>query len=89
MNSPEVKEFIRQHSSLFWYIPEDKKEEISEDVLVEFILNYGNLDDVKTLFRILGIQETARTFFAAKGRRKMNYFPEIYNFFYLYFKKNA
>lgn len=89
MNSPEVKEFIRQHSSLFWYIPEDKKEEISEDLLVEFILNYGNLDDIKTLIKILGIQETARIFFAAKGRRKMNYFPEIYNFFYLYFKKNA
>jgi two-component SAPR family response regulator len=37
MNNPEVKAFIRKHSSLFWYIPEDKKEEISPDVLVEFI----------------------------------------------------
>jgi len=63
MNSPEVKEFIRQHSSLFWYISEDKKEEISEDVLVEFILNYGNLDDIKILIKILGIEETARIFF--------------------------
>lgn len=89
MNSPEVKAFIRQHSSLFWYIPDDKKEEISKDVLVEFILNYGNLKDIKALITILGIQETSRIFFAAKGRRKMNYFPEIYNFFYLYFKKNA
>lgn len=43
MNSPEVKEFIRKHSSLFWNISDDKKEEISEDVLVEFILNYGDL----------------------------------------------
>ena len=89
MNSPEVKKFIRKHSSLFWYIPEDKKEEISEDVLVEFILNYGNLDDIKTLIKILGINEIAKIFFAVKGRRKMNYYPEIYNFFYLYFKKNA
>lgn len=89
MNSPEVKEFIRKHSSLFWYIPEDKKEEISEDVLVEFILNYGNLDDVKALIKILGIRDISRIFFAAKGRRKMNYFPEIYNLFYLYFKKHA
>ena len=89
MNNPEVKKFIRKHSSLFWYIPEDKKEDISEEVLVEFILNYGNLDDIKKLIEILGIQEIARTFFAAKGRRKFNYFPEIYNFFYLYFKKHA
>jgi len=89
MNSLEVKEFIRQHSSLFWYIPEDKKEDISEDVLMEFILNYGNIDDIKKLIKILGIQKTAKTFFAAKGRRKFNYYPEIYNFFYIYFKKNA
>ena len=47
MNSPEIREYIRKHSSLFWYIPEDKKEDISEDVLVEFILNYGTMEDVK------------------------------------------
>jgi len=39
MNSPEVKAFIRKHSNLFWYIPDDKKEDIDNEVLVEFILN--------------------------------------------------
>jgi hypothetical protein len=89
MNSPEVKAFIHKHSNLFWYIPEDKKEDISLDVLVEFILNYGSMDDVKTLFKILGTKETAEIFFKAEGRRKLNYFPELYNFFSLYFKKYA
>ena len=89
MNSPELKAFIQQHSNLFWYIPEDKKEYISEDVLVEFILNYGSLDDVKTLFKLIGTKETARVFFSAEGRKKLNYYPEIYNFFSLYFKKYA
>lgn len=89
MNSPEVKAFIRKHSALFWYIPEDKKEDISHDVLVEFILNYGSLEDVKMLFKIIGIEEAAKVFFRAEGRRKLNYFPEVYNFFFLYFKKHA
>jgi len=89
MNSPEVKAFIHKHSYLFWYIPEDKKEDISLDVLVEFILNYGSMDDVKTLFKLLGTKETAEIFFKAEGRRKLNYFPELYNFFSLYFKKYA
>ncbi len=89
MNTPEIRAFIRKHSHLFWYIPEDKKEDISLDILVEFILNYGSLEDIKTLFRILGTEETANIFFRAKGRRKLNYFPEIYNFFSLYFKKYA
>ncbi len=89
MNSPEIKAFIRKHSSLFWYIPDDKKEEISEDILVEFILNYGSLEDVKELFRIMGIKETAKVFYQAEGRKKLNYYPEVYNFFDLYFKKYA
>lgn len=89
MNSPEIKAFIRKHSSLFWYIPEDKKEEISEDILVEFILNYGTLEDVKELFRIMGVKEVASVFYQAKGRKKLNYYPEIYNFFNLFFQKYA
>lgn len=89
MNSPEIKAFIRKHSSLFWYIPESKKEDISHEVLVEFILNYGSMDDVKELFRILGVKEAARAFFNATGRRKLNYFPEIHNYFRLFFEKYA
>ncbi len=89
MNNPEVKAFIRQHSSLFWYIPEDKKEDIGPELLVETILNYGTLDDVRKLFKVFGIKETARVFFDAEGRKKLNYYPEVYNFFSLYFKKYA
>jgi hypothetical protein len=43
MNSPEVKAFIRQHSALFCYIPEDKKEDISPDILEEFVFYYGDM----------------------------------------------
>ncbi|MBE3085921.1 MAG: hypothetical protein IMZ64_06865 [Bacteroidetes bacterium] len=89
MNSSEVKTFIRQHSSLFWYTPEDKKEDIGPELLVETILNYGTLDDVRNLFKVFGIKETARVFFDAEGRKKLNYYPEVYNFFSLYFKKYA
>ena len=89
MNSPEIKAFIQKHSNLFWYIPKDKKEDISEDVLVEFILNYGTLNDVTELFRIMGIHKVAQVFFRATGRKKLNYFPEIYNYFSLFFNKHA
>jgi hypothetical protein len=41
------------------------------------------------MIKIMGIQETSEAFFRAEGRRKLNYFPEIYNFFSLYFKKYA
>ncbi len=89
MNSPEIKAFIRKHSNLFWYIPDDKKEDIDHEILVEFILNYGDMEAVKELFRILGVKNAAKAFYNATGRQKLNYFPEIFNYFDLFFKKYA
>ena len=89
MNSPEVKQFIHEHSNLFWYIPENKKEDISEDVLIEFTLNYCELNDIKQLIKILGLNRISKIFFNAKGRKKLNYYPEIHNFFSLLFNKYA
>lgn len=86
-HSPKVKAFIRSHNHLFWYTPETKKEEMSEEFLVETILNYGNLVDINDLINIMGINNVASAFFKAEGRKKLNYYPEIYNFFNLVFNK--
>lgn len=90
MNSPEIKAFIRKHRSLFWYIPEDKKEDVSQDVLVEFILNYGDMEAVKELLSILGINRVAKTFFESiniSERRKGNYNDLTINFFSFFFSR--
>jgi hypothetical protein len=63
MNSPEIKAFIRENNSLFWYTPEDKKEDISQEFLVETILNYGDMEAVKKLFALIGIKKVAKIFF--------------------------
>jgi hypothetical protein len=89
MNSPEVKEFIRQHSNLFWYTPEDKKEEISNEVLVETILNYGDMNDVRKLIKIIGMERLSEIFYSLQGRKILNYYPEIYNFFSILIKRYA
>jgi hypothetical protein len=93
-NSPEIKQFIRENASLFWYIREDAKENISHEVLVEFILNYGDENSVKKLFDLLGIEKVAEIFYKQTHkehpieRNRINYFPLVRNFFDLYFKKN-
>ena len=89
MNSPEIKQFIREHSNLFWYIPEDKKEDIGNELMVETILNYGDLDDVRQLIKLMGIEQLSSIFFNMEGRKKLNFYPEIYHFFSLLFKKYA
>lgn len=89
MNTPEIKQFIKENSSLFWYIPEEKKQDISHEVLVEFILNYGNQKSVKKLFKLLGIRRVAEIFRKQTNRKRVNYFPSVINFFNLYFNKYA
>ena len=92
MRTPELKEFIRQNSHLFWYIPEDKKEEISDELLVETILNYGTLNAVKELFKILSVQKVAEIFnhsIHLSDRRKGNYNELTINYFNHLFQKNA
>jgi len=92
MNTPEVKAFIRQHSVLFWYIPEDKKEDINPEVLVEFILNYGDMDAVKGLFSLYGVNRVAEIFFNSinlSERRKGNYNELTLNYFTILFNKYA
>ncbi len=92
MNSPEIKAFIRQNSSLFWYTPEDKKEDISLEFLVETILNYGDLRAVKQLFELMGIKKISEIFFYSinlSDRRKGNFHELTINYFTLLFKRYA
>jgi len=58
--SEELKQYISKHKSLFWYTPESKKMEIGNDLLVEIILNYGDMDAMKNLFEIMGIENVAK-----------------------------
>ena len=89
-NSPELKKLIGDNAALFWYIREDAKENLSHEVIVEFILNYGSAEACKRLFEILGTKYVADIFYkqTAPGRR-INYFPQVVNFFNLYFQKHA
>jgi hypothetical protein len=92
MNSPEVKQFIREHGNLFWYIPGDKKEEVSSELLVETILNYGDKEAVVQLFHLLGINKVAEIFFTSinrSSRRRGNYHEITINFFTHLFKRYA
>lgn len=88
-NNQQIESFILSHSNLFWYTPEEKKIHISKDLLLETILNYGTLKDSLTLIDLIGCNNTLEILRKAKGRKKMNYYPEIYNFFTLYLSRNA
>ena len=80
-------QIIDKNCNLFWYTPVEKKQNISDALLVERILNDGSLEDYKDLISALGGKRVAEVFFSAKGRQKDNYYPEIYHFYSLLLSK--
>jgi len=72
-------EFIEKNKHLFWYIKKEKIQDIGNEVLVEFIFNYGTWDDVKELIKIIGFQELKIVYEATTDRKIGNYIPEMYS----------
>ena len=92
MRTQALKDFIRKNGSLFWYTPEDKGENVTDELLVETMLNYGNLEQIQTLFDIMGMKTVAEIFFYSinlSERRKNNYFELTLNYFTLFFNHYA
>ena len=87
--TPEIKKIIEDHQELFWYSPAPKSETVTDELLVETILNYGTMKDVQELFNIVNVANVASIFRGMTGRKKLNIYPELYNYFNFYFDKYA
>ena len=82
-----LKDFIKKRRDLVWYVK--SPENLSQEAIVEAVLNYGDFDDVKKLFSILGIKKVAGIFKSQTRRKRINYDPKIAHYFDLYFEKYA
>jgi hypothetical protein len=88
----EIKDFIDAHETLFWYSPAPKSETVSDELLVEAVLNYGNMAAVKQLLQLMGRQRVAAIFFDTinrSERSKNNYNELTRNYFTLLFNGDA
>lgn len=82
-----VKDFIKKRRYLFWYVKNPTK--VSNESLVEAVLNLGDWDDVKKMIKILGVKKVAIIFNKQSNKKRSNYRPEVKNYFKLYFAKYA
>jgi hypothetical protein len=90
MKSKKIADYIKQREVLFWYTPAEKLSNISLSFLTETILNYGTMDDIRELFAVIGVENAAKAFReATRKSMRDNYFPEVKNYFTLYFNKYA
>jgi hypothetical protein len=79
--------FIKKSPYLVWYTKNYSN--LSEEAIIEAVLNYGSFDDFKKVVKILGIKKIAAIFKRGVNQKRCNYRPEIKNYFRLYFNKYA
>ncbi len=89
INSPEMKSLIRENSPLFWGVKEEEKENIGPNMVVETLLNYGDIEGIKKLFSLLGIEQVAAIFHRQISRPRNNYPERTKHFFNLYFQRHV
>ncbi len=83
----DINEFIEKRNDICWYVKDRKK--LSEDAIVEAVLNYGDWDDVKKIIEILGMKKTASIFEKTASKKRCNYNKKTKNYFKLYFQRHA
>ena len=69
----EIKNFIMENSSLFWWIKPEEKLNISINAIIEAVLNFGNEKSVKKLFDLIGINKVAEIFYRQISGKRSNY----------------
>ena len=83
-------QLIDENAHLFWYIRKDKLHQISDEVLVEFLLNYGDLPQIADMIKIVGEQKVAtiveNNIIKVKEHKRQNYRLSILNLFGKYFE---
>ena len=82
------KKLITDYSYLLWYVPEEAKKKISDDLLVEIILSNGDWKGFKNLLDVIGIKKVSDIFFKQIKRRRHNYRKQTKHFFTLYFNEH-
>ncbi|MBW6441246.1 hypothetical protein K0B03_04460 [Patescibacteria group bacterium] len=82
-----IKDFIKKRPYLLWSVSE--LDSVSEEVIVEAVLNYGDFADVQKMIEILKIEKVAEIFEKQIKQKRNNYRPKIKNYFKLYFEKYA
>lgn len=84
-NGMSVNDIIKYKPYLAWYVK--NPENLSQNSVLEHVLNYGNWDDVQQFIKIKGREETADLFERSLANKRCNYQPAIKNYFIRYFRR--
>ncbi len=88
MQTNKLSFLLKDRNDLVWWVPEESKENISDEMTLEAVLNYGTWQDVQAAINILGWSDSGSIFSSLDSAKRSNLRPEVRHFFKLYFEKH-
>lgn len=79
--------FLKTQASWWWWVK--NPENLSDEAMLEGVLNYGEFVDIAAVFQIIGLKKAAEIFKKQSTKSRVNYRPQTLNYFKLYFEKYA
>ena len=73
--------------SIFWDIHQKDIKNLSEEALMERILNYGDIDQLRNILK--NKPDFINTYSKIREKKRCNLFPEVINYIDIYIKNNA
>ena len=86
MNYKKPIDLVQEKPYLFWYVKDI--ECLSEEAIVEAILNGGDFDDFLRLIDLMGIKRVAEIFYRQTSTKRTNYSKKSENYFRLFFERH-
>jgi len=87
MDKELYQQLVEPRPYLWWWVRD--KEKLSLESVVQGVLAYGDMDDVRKLFHLVGPEKVRHIFFQQISGRRCNYRPETVNFFKKVFSKDV
>lgn len=85
----QLLKLVQDNRPLFWSVGDNHLDQIDETVIVETILNLGDIKSTRKLLEIMGTDKVAQIFYQHKNQARSNYYPRVSHYFDLYFKRHA
>lgn len=76
-----------KNSKIFWDIPKEKVSQLSDDAMLERILNYGDMDQLREVLK--NKEDFKKIYSKIRNKKRTNLSPLVINYIDLYLKKHA
>jgi hypothetical protein len=77
----------KRKPEIFWDIPKKSIENLSNESLLERLLNYGDMDQLRKIVK--NKKEFEKNYLKIRNKKRCNLFPEVINYIDLYLNKDA